>query len=543
MLRSRAHVLLCISATLLSTSCGTDATGASLALNDPLDAIDNVEGALRLFVLPADPYACDEASGLVTPEVPDLPEGMFADAVADVSLEISAMTGTEIDVATGDYVILVRGKGTDPVSGRRDVFVASGCTRAAIEAGETRAVRVRLEPIEDAGVCGDGVLSPDEQCEDGGTAPGDGCDASCRTEPFAINTMTAGVQNNPSVGGAQGQRWITAFDSDNAATFVRLFDPDGSVITMPSVLMNEGNLDDVAPDVGSGTQLLSSVAVHSNGRIGIAFVDFAGGPSDIRVLFTGQNRAAEGNSALVVDGRATNPRIAFASDGAAMVVYEDMDSSTGLSGQVFAPGETTPAMATPFEVGTSGGSTPAIAGTMGGFLVAFAAGGQVLLQRFGADGASMGDAAPVAAGSMQAEPSVAAQADGAFLVAWRQAGGDGDGAGTAIRGVAFDAAGEAGEAFLINSTTAGDQAAPAVAAGNGAYAVAFTSGGGIRVRLLNDTGAARQNRLQPRTSDDFELAPTGTQPRVAAGGTGEQLLFLTLWNQGDDIFGRLHPLP
>ncbi|HBQ19468.1 MAG TPA: hypothetical protein DEF51_52860, partial [Myxococcales bacterium] len=63
-----------------------------------------MEGALRLFVLPADPYACDEASGLVAPEVPDLPEGMFADAVADVSLEISAMTGTEIDVATGDYV-------------------------------------------------------------------------------------------------------------------------------------------------------------------------------------------------------------------------------------------------------------------------------------------------------------------------------------------------------------------------------------------------------------------------------------------------------
>lgn len=543
MLRSCARLALCLLLVPIAASCGADVAAPALALNDPLDAIDNVEGNLRLFVLPAETYACEEASGLVTPEVPDLPEGMFTEAVADVSLEIGAMTGTELDVVTGDYVILVRGKGTDPVSGRRDVFVASGCTRAAIMAGETREVRVRLEPIEDAGVCGDGVLSPDEQCEDGGTAPGDGCDASCRTEPFAVNTMTGGVQNNPSVGGAPGQRWITAFDSDNTATFVRLFEADGSVIETPSVLMNESDLDDVAPDVGAGTQLLSSVAVHSSGRIGIAFVDFAGGPSDVRVLFTGPNRAPEGNTALVVDGRATNPRIAFAGDGAAMVVYEDMDSSTGLSGQVFAPGAITPAMATPFEVGVSGGSAPAIAGTASGYVVAFVAGGQVQVQRFGADGSATDAPAPVAAGSMQSEPAVGALADGAHLVAWRQGGGDGDGAGSGIRAVAFDAAGEGGAPFIVNSTTAGDQGAPAIAAGNGAYAVAFTSGGAVRVRLLNDTGTERQNRLQPRTSDDFELAPAGTQPRLAAGGPGDTPHFLAVWNQGDDIFARLHPLP
>ena len=37
----------------------------------------------------------------------------------------------ETIISRGENVsILVRGKGTDPVSGRRDVFVASGCTRA-----------------------------------------------------------------------------------------------------------------------------------------------------------------------------------------------------------------------------------------------------------------------------------------------------------------------------------------------------------------------------------------------------------------------------
>jgi cysteine-rich repeat protein len=31
--------------------------------------------------------------------------------------------------------------------------------------------------------CGDGLIEGGEQCDDGGTTPGDGCDASCQTEP------------------------------------------------------------------------------------------------------------------------------------------------------------------------------------------------------------------------------------------------------------------------------------------------------------------------------------------------------------------------
>ena len=31
--------------------------------------------------------------------------------------------------------------------------------------------------------CGDGLIEDSEQCDDGGTNPGDGCDASCQVEP------------------------------------------------------------------------------------------------------------------------------------------------------------------------------------------------------------------------------------------------------------------------------------------------------------------------------------------------------------------------
>ena len=34
----------------------------------------------------------------------------------------------------------------------------------------------------DVGVCGDGALDPGEECDDGNTTSGDGCDASCQLE-------------------------------------------------------------------------------------------------------------------------------------------------------------------------------------------------------------------------------------------------------------------------------------------------------------------------------------------------------------------------
>ncbi len=43
-------------------------------------------------------------------------------------------------------------------------------------------------------LCGDGVINTvaAEQCEDGGTAPGDGCSATCRLEPFSLSVTKGG---------------------------------------------------------------------------------------------------------------------------------------------------------------------------------------------------------------------------------------------------------------------------------------------------------------------------------------------------------------
>ena len=510
---------------LIVSSCAD--VGSTFAISDPLALIEEVEGPLRLYVLPADTYTCDVTFGTVTPEVPDLPEGMFLDAVADRSLPVSgSMAGTELDVIEGEYVVLVRGKGTDPVTGVRDTFIATGCATATIAAGETREVPIRLERIQGMGVCGDGVLSPDEQCDDTNATAGDGCSATCRTEPFVINTTVAGAQNHPSIGGAAGQRWIATYDSDNTTSLVRLLEPTAATITTPSALTNDADIKDVFSGL-SALQLLADVAVTTSGRVGVAFIDFRA-TGGVRVGFTNRDRLPEGAPALAAMGTGkTNPQIAFAGDGSAMVVFEDTASATGLSGNVFAAGSATPISATPFAVGqgATGGARPQIAGASDHFVVAFAAGGSVLVQRYGTDGAAR-DAAAMSVGNGN-QAAVGALADGRALVAWAEGG--------AVRSRAFAADGTPRAPFDVSAAGA----APSIASGTASFAVAFTSGGGVRARYFSSDGAALPNRDIPPADAAFEVAPAGSEVVLSSGGAS---VFMAVWIEGTDVHGRLFPL-
>jgi len=43
------------------------------------------------------------------------------------------------------------------------------------------------------GFCGDGILDPGEECDDGNNVNGDGCDENCRIEPVVPATSTWGL--------------------------------------------------------------------------------------------------------------------------------------------------------------------------------------------------------------------------------------------------------------------------------------------------------------------------------------------------------------
>lgn len=544
----RSSSLAAVLALLAATSCAPSVEGRAMAIHDPLALIDDVEGPLRLFVLPGDTYTCDTTTGMVDPEVPDVAEGMFLDAVVDLSLNVEGSRAmASIDVPEGNYTVLVRGKGTDPVTLIPDVFIATGCATSMLSNGDTREVRITLQPIFGMGVCGDGTFSPDEQCEDGNTADGDGCSSACRTEPFIVNTTTAGVQNHASIGGAPGQRWSITYDSANTSILLRTLNPDGTTITTPSILSMDADMDMILSDVQLGSQLLADVAVASDGRIGLAFVDFNAGP-DIRLAFFGSDRVPQNGSASVrvYDGSSGSPggapAVAFAG-GTLMVVYEDSTSSTGLSGATFASGSFTPNG--PFEVGTglSAASQPDVAGSSDGFVVVMSAGGDLHFQRFGADGAPR-DAAAVAVSTeagVQDQGAVAATRGGDFLVTWRDELIDGGDTGIGARAYAADGTPRV-DAFTLNTDTTGPQSQPAVAAGPSSFLVAFVSRGSVRARYVSTMGDPLTNREQPPTSADFELSSASIEVAAAAGGSDTAPVVMVVMHDSNDVYGRFLPL-
>jgi hypothetical protein len=252
------------------------------------------------------------------------------------------------------------------------------------------------------------------------------------------------------------------------------------------------------------------------------------------------------------------PRIAAMSRGDVLVVFADSTSGTGISGRTFGAGTTTPAGPDAFEVGSGvpGVATAsAVAAHGGGFVVALAAGGDVFVQRLGADGSPDGGLDNVATGpdavGNDDQPGIAALDDGSFFVAWRSDRADAAAGTTAIRGRAFSAAGApVGEVIDVNTTADGNQELPSVAAAHGRFVVAWRHGpGGVRARLFDAGGTPARNREPMPSSDDF--AVTGNDARtvsIAAGGIDTAGRFSVVWEDrtldvAGDIQARSYPLP
>lgn len=538
-------------------SCVAAPRGAPVALRDPYGLIDDVIDtghALRLLVLPAASYACN-ADGTTVPAIVD-PPAMFPEAIVDITLTADGATDSasgEADVPVGNWTILVQGDGTDPVSMVPNTLIATGC--ASVEmlgAGETREVSITLQRVSGMGMCGDSILSPDEQCEGPGTLD---CSATCQTVAAPLNNQTTtGTQSSPRFGARTGRRVAAVFDSRPDGV-LRLLDANGRNLTSPGALERDRTVDAILGDGGAsalmGEQIAGNPAVASDGRIAIPLVDFAmPADTDVRLVLLDENRAVLGGGAIHVRTARTmsqrDPSVGFTGTGALMVVFEDLASATGLSATFFAAGSTTP-MGEAVPVGGTGGTEPALAAHDAGFVIAYTAAGDVFFQRFGADGTAT-DAAgrPVltTATGTQDQPTIAALANGTFAVAWREGDvGSGDGAGTSIRARVFAADGTArGEAFVVNSTTAGDQSSPAIAGADGRFTFAWQSGSELRGAFFGENGMRLLNRERPTNANDFVIGvgnPTNPLVSVAAVGSGADAAWVFGWSDpGTDVLFR-----
>lgn len=112
----------------------------------------------------------------------------------------------------------------------------------------------------------------------------------------------------------------------------------------------------------------------------------------------------------------------------------------------------------------------------------------------------------------QDEPAIAALASGGFVVSWTDGSGAG-GAGREVKAQLFDSSGRAvGSELPVNSTRGGDQTAPAVVAlAGGGFVISWNasvSDGGVRAQMFSASGS--------KIGTEFEVDPLGRAPTLTA---------------------------
>ncbi len=178
----------------------------------------------------------------------------------------------------------------------------------------------------------------------------------------------------------------------------------------------------------------------------------------------------------------------------------------------------------------------------GNFVIVWQSDGQdgsgygVFGQRFDAAGARRGDEFQVNTftDGSQAHPTIACSAAGEFVVAWDSGRQDGDGYGIFAQRFGTDG-GRVGEEFRVNTTTAGTQQLPAVAAdAEGNFVLAWESvngqdgdSAGIFAQRYTNAGAARGGEFQVNAV----AAYSEEKPAIGMAADGA---FTVLWSSPHD---------
>jgi len=515
-----------------------------VSLRDPLGLIDDAD-EVRLYLMPGETHVCDGTRGVIAPAVPDVPVGTTPGAIADLILTpMGGRAMQEVSVPPGTYVALVRAKGTDPVSGVRNTFTATGCAEVVdLNSNDTRGVSITLNPVITPGVCGDGRLSPDEQCTTPGVAD---CNAVCQTTPYRLNTtLSADAQALPRISARGTNRPIVSFTTEPLEAGVRLLETTGLPITTSAILAEDATLTTVLqrpeppfPRLDSTTD--TALAVAANGRIGFVATTVMRSPNlDIRVGFLNERLVPEQAFVSVRasdDNAQQSPSAAFTTAGAFLVAFVDAGAPSGIYTRAFAAASATP-LGADATLAAAGSDKPSLAGRADDFVLAYERAGLVYYRLVSAAGVAGEEVAVGEAMGAQTAASVAALSDGGFIIAWAEANADDSGSG--VRARVFAADGTPRAAFLVNSTEAGSQSAPVVAAHADRIAITFTSDASVRARFFTITGEPALNREALPSTTDFVVAAAGDSPTVAANGVNDTAMWLFVYRTLGDGVGDI----
>jgi Domain of unknown function (DUF4347)/RTX calcium-binding nonapeptide repeat (4 copies) len=374
------------------------------------------------------------------------------------------------------------------------------------------------------------------------TAGGDillyGCDVAfgdagrAFIDAFAYYTAADVAASSDATGGASGTNWVLEQSTGiiEAANVVAAPAQQNYAATLATI---SGTANDDALTGTADDDIIEGLA-------GNDVLD--GGAGDDAAVFGGASSGyvLGGNGAAIT---VTDTDAGNGDDGAdALAGVESLMFTDGTI-HIEAQGETRVNSAT--ADAQSQPVTAALAG--GGYVVAWQSYGQdgggagIYAQRYAANGVAAGDELRIntTVANEQEMPAITALADGGFVVTWQSWSQDGGGYG--IYGQRYDAAGAAqGGEFQINATSANDQAEAAVTAlADGGFVVTWMSGQqdgdgyGIYAQRFDAAGAAAGGEFQVNTT----AAGDQLYPAVAALGNGGFVVTWQSWGQNGGVTG------
>jgi len=244
-----------------------------------------------------------------------------------------------------------------------------------------------------------------------------------------------------------------------------------------------------------------------------------------------------------------DPEVTALSDGGFVVVWTDQGGADGSGYGVYGQRYNAAGVAqdSEFRVNTYTSSTqyqPSVAAHDGGFVVIWTSYGNtgdtssygVYTQRYTNAGATVGTETRVntTTSDQQYEPSVAARADGSYVVVWRSDNQDGSGAGVYFQRYDTNGATQGSET-RANTTVASDQYEPRLAMlSDGGFVIVWTSygqdgsGEGIYAQRYDSAGVVQGGEFKVNTY----TGSTQYQPSVAAYDGGFVVTWTSYGNDG-----------
>ena len=374
--------------------------------------------------------------------------------------------------------------------------------------------------------------------------------------PLLLNQTIAGVQQEVRVAVRGDGGFVAVWDGPGAGgkedVFARLFDATGNPVG------GEFRVNVSSP----GNQFTPAVAVTPAGRFVVTWVTDQGGKGTGKDIlarwFDPAGTPLTGEVAVDTStGDQVSPAVAVRPNGDAVVVWQGPGAAGGQ--QIFArqyAKDGTP-LGGPVAVSAAAKAaetSPAVAmAANGSFVTVWADGSgpqpQIHGQRFDAAGVGQGEFAVEARPlGPAAQPAVAADGAGDFVVAWAEQGVDGDGKGVLMR--RFSATGTPLTSdVLVNITTRHDQDAPAVGMDGLGNALVAWQSEPVDKLTTHKAVFARVYTADGRSGNEIQVtagtAGDDTAPAVGVNGTGAAVVAWQGVGPGDHdgVFASLYPLP